>query len=127
MEEKEKLEKAKRIQKKRDEFLDNIVFSFVSCGTSNNPSNDDEINTWRNLIVRTCGFGVEEFSHKARELYDEEDDKLSEIEKKINKLYDEYVYEKKDASVPATICASGGISVTFVVRDGKEYRVMKLS
>lgn len=119
---------AKEIQSKRVEFLNNIVFAFVSCGTPSSPASDEEINMWRNFIVRTVGFGVEEFSDKVRELYNKkDDDKLSEIEKKINKLYDKYVYKKKDASVPATICASSGVSVTLVVREGEEYRVMKLS
>ena len=128
MDKEEKLAKAKELQGKRDEFLDNIVFTFVSCGTPSNPADDDEINVWKNLIVRTVGFGVEEFSGKVKELYNEKDkDKLSELEKKINKLYDEYVYNKEDTSVPATICASSGVSVTLVVREGKEYRVMKLS
>ena len=124
----DKEEAAKEIQSKRDEFLNSIVFSFVSCGTPSSPASDDEISMWRNFIVRTVGFGVEEFRGKVKELYNKEDEaKLSELEKKIDKLYDEYVYSKKGASVPATICASSGVSVTFVVRDGKEYRVMKLS
>lgn len=132
MEEKREFGKitAKKLEEERNKFLNDIVFFFVSCGTPNNPADNEELKTYRNFVPILVGFGVEEYNEKMRELNYEKDkkDEISEFERKLDQLYDKYIRKgKDDTSVPPGMVVPGGVTITLVVRDGKEYRVMKLS
>ncbi len=145
-EERVQLLRIKDVEKRRKEFIDNVVYVFVSVGTSNHLPDDDEIATYLSFIRHQFLWGTDTFKEKLgkisrehNELVEKEEiEKYNEKKEKwekehpgesypypmyshielFNKAVDKLLGENLDTwTAPEQIITPGGISITLVVRE----------